>query len=52
MSLADFFAMSGYGGYVWGAYGLTAILIAVEIIAVLARLRNARSAARTDEVAR
>jgi heme exporter protein D len=51
MSLADFFTMGGYGGYVWGAYGLTAVVIAAEIGAVLARLRNARSAARTDEVA-
>jgi heme exporter protein D len=51
MNLVDFFAMGGYGGYVWGAYGLTALLIAAEIVSVLARLRNARAAARTDEVA-
>jgi heme exporter protein D len=42
MSLADFFAMGGYGFYVWGAYLVTAALIVVEIVAVRARLRNAR----------
>jgi heme exporter protein D len=52
MSVLDFLAMGGYGGYVWSAYGLTAVLLAAEIVAVLARLRNARFAARTDEVAR
>jgi heme exporter protein D len=42
MSLADFFAMGGYGFYVWGAYLVTAALIVVEILAVRARIRNAR----------
>jgi len=42
MSLTDFFAMGGYGFYVWGAYLVTAALIVIEIAAVRARLRNAR----------
>ena len=42
MSLTDFFAMGGYGFYVWGAYLVTAALIVVEIAAARARLRNAR----------
>jgi heme exporter protein D len=42
MSLADFLAMGGYGFYVWGSYLVTVALIAVEIVAVRARLRNAR----------
>jgi heme exporter protein D len=42
MSLTDFFAMGGYGFYVWGAYLVTAALIVVEIVAVRARLKNAR----------
>jgi heme exporter protein D len=46
MTLAEFFAMGGYAFYVWGAYGLTALLIAGEIVAVRTRLRNARQAAR------
>jgi heme exporter protein D len=42
MSLTDFFAMGGYGFYVWGAYLVTAALIVIEIAAVRTRLRNAR----------
>ena len=42
MSLSDFFAMGGYGFYVWGAYLVTAALIVFEIVAVRARLRKAR----------
>jgi heme exporter protein D len=49
MSLADFFAMGGYGFYVWGAYTVSAILIAVEAVAVRWRLRAAREAARTAD---
>ena len=41
MSLGDFLAMGGYAFYVWGAYGVTALLIAIEIIAVRARYRVA-----------
>jgi len=44
--MSEFLAMGGYGFYVWSAYGITAILIAAEIVAVRARLRNARKAAR------
>ncbi len=46
MSLGDFLAMGGYAFYVWGAYGVTALLIAIEIIAVRARYRAARQTAR------
>jgi heme exporter protein D len=46
MTLAGFFAMGGYAFYVWGAYGLAALLIAGEIVAVRVRLKNARQAAR------
>ena len=50
MSVAKFLAMGSYGFYVWGAYLACAVLIAVEIVAVRARLaaarRDARSAAR------
>ena len=30
-SLNDFLAMGGYGFYVWGAYGVAALCIALEI---------------------
>ena len=39
-SLAEFLAMGGYGLYVWGSYGVTALLIGLEI-ALLARRRRA-----------
>ncbi|HEX5477729.1 MAG TPA: heme exporter protein CcmD [Burkholderiales bacterium] len=35
-SWSDFFAMGGYGFYVWGAYGVTFILLLLEIIFLLA----------------
>ena len=49
MSVADFFAMGGYAFYGWGAYGVTAALIALEIAAVRARYRAAREAAQVHE---
>ncbi|HWA11959.1 MAG TPA: heme exporter protein CcmD [Burkholderiales bacterium] len=30
-SFGDFLAMGGYAPFVWGAYGVTALLIALEI---------------------
>ena len=41
MSLAEFFAMGGYGFYVWGAYGITALIVVAEVLAVRARGRAA-----------
>src|SRR5439155_6397479 len=46
MSLADFFAMGGYGFYVWGSYVMTVVLVAIEIVAVRTRFGAARDAAR------
>ena len=46
MTMSTFFAMGGYAFYVWGAYAVTAILLAVEILAVRARYRAARRAAQ------
>jgi heme exporter protein D len=40
--MMEFLAMGGYGFYVWGAYGMTALVIAVEVIGVRARLRAAK----------
>ena len=39
-SFADFLAMGGYGLYVWGSFGVTALIMAVEPI-VVARNRKA-----------
>jgi heme exporter protein D len=38
---SDFFAMGGYAVYVWGSFGVTAGLIAVEIILLRGRRRAA-----------
>jgi len=40
-SWSDFLAMGGYALYVWGSYGVTAGLIAMEVIMLLVRRRNA-----------
>ena len=33
-SLSDFFAMGGYGFYVWGSFGLTAAVMLAEVVAI------------------
>jgi len=38
--MSEFFEMGGYGFYVWGAYGVTALLLAAEVIAVVRRRRS------------
>lgn len=40
-SASDFWAMGGYGVYVWGSYGVTLALIAIEVLLVRARKRAA-----------
>jgi heme exporter protein D len=42
--MSEFFAMGGYGFYVWGAYGVTALVIMVELIALRARRMSAEEA--------
>ena len=37
-----FFAMGGYGLYVWGSYAVTALLIGVEVWMAVHRHRQAR----------
>jgi heme exporter protein D len=37
-----FWAMGGYGLYVWGSYGATALLMAAEIVQLRRRQRAAR----------
>jgi heme exporter protein D len=46
---SEFMAMGGYGFYVWTSYVLAAVAVAVEIVAVRARIRTAvKSALRPD----
>lgn len=35
----DFFAMGGYALYVWGSYGVTLVLIALELVLLALRRR-------------
>jgi heme exporter protein D len=44
-SLDNFLAMGGYGLYVWGAYGVTLVLMITELV-LLARRRRALLAGR------
>ena len=47
--ISEFLAMGGYGFYVWTSYVVAAIAVAVEIVAVRARIRAAvKSAPRSD----
>jgi len=43
-SAAEFFAMGGYGLYVWGAYAVTAACMAAEPLLAAWRHRQARLA--------
>ena len=40
----DFWAMGGYGLYVWGSFGVTAMCVALEMVWV----KNARAQALTQ----
>ena len=42
-SWGAFFHMGGYGLYVWGAYGVTALVLAVEIATSRHRLARAKA---------
>ena len=41
-SLTEFMAMKGYGLYVWGSYGVTALVMLVEPWLVRRHLQRAR----------
>ncbi len=44
----EYLAMGGYGGYIWGAYLMSALVIAIEVLALRSRRRAAlRMAAAT-----
>jgi heme exporter protein D len=44
--MSEFFAMGGYGLYVWGSFGGTALVIVAELLSVRARRRRALDEAR------
>ncbi len=41
--MSDFFLMGGYALYVWGSYGVTFALLAVEIIFLMKRKRETKT---------
>ncbi len=47
-SLDQFLHMGGYGLYVWGAYGVTLLVLLAEVLAVRRRQRLAFASARAE----
>ncbi|AHF03574.1 heme exporter protein CcmD [Marichromatium gracile] len=41
--MSDFFAQGGYAFFVWGAYGMTALLLVIEVLQLRARQRTIRA---------
>ncbi len=41
MSWSEFFAMKGYALYIWGSYGVSAIVVLMEVILVRRRKKLA-----------
>ena len=48
-SASDFFAMGGYGLYVWGSYGVTAAWMLLEPVLAARRYRAALQAVREQQ---
>ena len=44
--MGQFVAMGGYGFYVWGAFGVTALVLVIEVLGLRARRRRALVQAR------
>ena len=49
MNLSDFFAMGGYGFYVWGSYLVAALMLVIEAVAVRARFKASHAASGNVE---
>lgn len=47
--MMDYLAMNGYGFYVWGSYGVTALVLLIEVLALHARRRHAVTQARLGD---
>ena len=41
--MTEFFAMGGYAFFVWGAYGVTFALLAVEVFLLMKRKRETKT---------
>ncbi len=42
MNWSEFFAMGGYGLYVWGSYGMAALVLVFNVLAARQREKNVR----------
>ncbi len=42
-SWSEFWAMGGYGFYVWGSYAVTAVALVLEVILLRRRSREAKT---------
>ena len=47
-SVSEFFAMGGYAFYVWGSFGITALVMAIEMGLLRARRRELIDQLRTE----
>ncbi|GLT21056.1 heme exporter protein CcmD [Zoogloea oryzae] len=47
-SASEFFAMGGYGLYVWGSFGVTAAALLIEVVLVRRRLVDTRRILRRE----
>ena len=41
--MSDFFTMGGYAWYVWGSYGVTFACLALEVVLLWRRSREAQA---------
>ena len=42
MTLLEFFSMSGYGEYVWSAYGFALAVLVINVVCAVRRLRKSQ----------
>ena len=47
-SVSEFFAMGGYAFYVWGSFGITSLVMAIEMGLIRARRRELIDQLRTE----
>ncbi len=47
-SASEFFAMGGYGLYVWGSFGVTAAALLIEAVLVRKRFADTRRTLRRE----
>ncbi len=43
MSFSEFISMGGYGEFVWSAYGFTFLVLAINVIVAVRKLKKAKT---------